>query len=132
MKPKVLICVDWFVPGYKAGGPIQSCKNLVQGLKEEIDFVILTSDRDWGETSPYPSVQADTWLMYDNEVPILYASPGFLNLNKLLEIIADVKPDCLYLNSMFSVKFTIFPLLLRLRNKVNTRMILAPRGMLQG
>ena len=131
-KPKVLICVDWFVPGYKAGGPIQSCKNLVQGLKDQVDFHILTSDRDWGEPQPYAGIATDTWLTYDGNVPVLYASPAFLTLQNLEKLIRDIQPDCIYLNSMFSVKYTIFPLVLRLRNRVNSRIILAPRGMLQG
>lgn len=132
-QPKVLICVDWFVPGYKAGGPIQSCKNLVLALKDSVDFYILTSNVDWGETQPYPDITPNVWLKFDQTIPIYYASKGSLNLKKLEEIIKEVRPDVIYLNSMFSVRYTIFPLLLKWRNKIPdaTRIILAPRGMLQ-
>lgn len=130
-KARVLICVDWFVPGYKAGGPIQSCKNLVLALRNHIDFYILTSNLDWGETEPYKDIESDTWLKFDGDIPIYYASKGALGLKKLNAIIEEVQPDFLYLNSMFSVNYTILPLILRWQGKLNQRVILAPRGMLQ-
>ena len=52
-KKKILLFTDWYEPGYKAGGPIQACKNVVSVLKEQYDFYIICSDRDLGETSPY-------------------------------------------------------------------------------
>ena len=38
---KVLICIDWFLPAYKAGGPIQSISNMVNHLKNHIEFGFL-------------------------------------------------------------------------------------------
>ena len=64
-KPKVLIFVDWFLPGYKAGGPIKSVANIVQSLKEELDFSIVTSNTDFGETEPYTGIQPNEWLQQD-------------------------------------------------------------------
>jgi hypothetical protein len=47
--------VDWFAPGYKAGGPIQSCVNVAFALKDIIVYWslhrILTM-----ETSSYPGI----------------------------------------------------------------------------
>ncbi len=38
MKPKVLIFIDWFTPGYKAGGPTTSNVNIVNHLSDDFDF----------------------------------------------------------------------------------------------
>jgi hypothetical protein len=32
-KIKVLVFIDWYLPGYKAGGPIQSVANIISQLK---------------------------------------------------------------------------------------------------
>ena len=45
-KLDVLICIDWFLPAFKAGGPIQSVSNLVEYLKDEFNFWIFTSNTD--------------------------------------------------------------------------------------
>ena len=52
-KKKVLVLVDWFAPGYKAGGPIQSCVNFVFAMKNIFDLSVLTTDTDHGDTVPY-------------------------------------------------------------------------------
>ena len=43
---KVIVFIDWFYPAYKAGGPIKSVFNIVQSLKSEVDFLIVTSNQD--------------------------------------------------------------------------------------
>ena len=48
-KKKILIFIDWFLPGYKAGGPIQSVVNLINHLGHEYDFDVVTSNKDLGE-----------------------------------------------------------------------------------
>jgi hypothetical protein len=44
MRRKILIFVDWFEPGFKAGGPIQSCRNLVESLGDDFDFYLVTGE----------------------------------------------------------------------------------------
>ena len=39
-KKTILILCDWFLPGYLAGGPIQSIATLTQQLGNDIDFKI--------------------------------------------------------------------------------------------
>jgi len=61
-KKKLLVLVDWFWPGYKAGGPIKSCVNLCAALNKEYDIYVLTTDTDHGETAPYPDIASNQWL----------------------------------------------------------------------
>ena len=50
---KILILVDYFVPGFKAGGPIQSIRYIVDHLNKEFDLRIVTRDRDMGDSHSY-------------------------------------------------------------------------------
>ena len=60
-KKKILVLVDWFAPGFKAGGPIQSCVNFAFAMKKEFSIHVLTTDTDHGETEPYPGITAGEW-----------------------------------------------------------------------
>ncbi len=45
-------------------------------------------------------------------------------------MLEEVKPDFIYFNSMYSFKYTLFPLWVILNNRFRGKIILAPRGML--
>lgn len=121
--------IDWFLPGYKAGGQIQSCANLALALQETFDIQIITSDRDLGDAGPYPDIQPDAWNTLSNSLQVFYVSPRNLRYAFLKKVTAQTGPDFIYLNSMFSWPFTVLPLLMYYRDK-KVRMVLAPRGML--
>lgn len=55
MKPTILIFIDWYKPGYKAGGPIRSVSNMVDALKDDFQFYIITRNTDYLETTPTPT-----------------------------------------------------------------------------
>ena len=129
-KKIILLFSDWYEPGYKAGGPIQSCKNTVNALSAANDFWIFTSDRDLGDTQPYQHIQTDKWIRLSNGAHVWYASPAFLKSANVRKIIQDVKPDIVYLNSMFSSFFSLLPLWILQNLKFPGRIVLAPRGML--
>ena len=61
-KRKVLICIDWFLPAYKAGGPIQSVANLVEHIKDEYDFYIATSNSDIDEELDIDNTLLNKWI----------------------------------------------------------------------
>ncbi len=127
-KPVVLIFVDWFLPAYKAGGPIRSVANLVEHLKHDFVFKIITSDRDLGENLPLPDIKSDEWIQ-KNGYRIIYLSPENRK-QKIKQILTTEKFDKIYLNSLFSKDFTLIPLLLLKHQKKSGKIILAPRGML--
>lgn len=127
---KLLLFTDWYYPGYKAGGPIQSCKNLVQLLKDHFEIYVITSDRDLHETAPYDSIIADQWTIPEPSVNIYYSSPGKMTAGFITQELNAINPDFVYLNSMFSYQYAILPV--RVVNKLRhpAKVILAPRGML--
>src|ERR1700744_1317509 len=129
-RKKILLMTDWYDPGYKAGGPIQSCKNFVDAFKDEFGISVLTSDRDQGDQEPYPGITTDTWMTGRAGVPVYYAGPGSPDRHRLRQLVLQLEPDYLYLNSMYSYRFTILVLWLKWRGRLPGNIILAPRGML--
>jgi glycosyltransferase involved in cell wall biosynthesis len=122
--------VDWYAPGFKAGGPIRSAVNFSDQLENELDIYILTTDRDLGEPQPYNGIEADRWLTR-NAHHVFYISPQHLEWKNIKNIILEIQPDDIYLNSMFSRYFSIYPLLMKRMGILKSRLVLAPRGMLR-
>ena len=128
-KSKILIFIDWYVPAYKAGGPVKSIFNLIQFLKNNYNFYVVTSDRDLGDSSPFTSVLIDQWN-YNDETNIIYLSPKKQKIKVYKQIIKSIKPDIIYINGIFSLNFSIKPLFVS--KQFNIKTIIAPRGMLGG
>ena len=127
----ILLFIDWFEPGYKAGGPIRSCVNFVRGMQKEYRIYVFTSDRDLGASAPYHDVEIDQWFESDDRVSLFYCSPGRLGWPTIRRQLQTIRPDFIYLNSMFSTKFTIYPLLINHLRRNPAKVVLAPRGMLK-
>lgn len=130
-KKKILICIDWFAPGYKAGGPIQSCVNFVRAMEDCYDLYVLTTNLDFGATEPYPNIEPNRWIPFSENTNVLYLSKTQLNPRTIQRHIQTIQPDFLYLNSLFSFYFSILPLLLHQLGFIKTKIILSPRGMLR-
>jgi glycosyltransferase involved in cell wall biosynthesis len=126
----LLIFTDWFAPGYKAGGPIKSIVNMVVALEDSLDIYIFTSDRDFKDKKPYNSIVVNQWLPYGQRSHIFYATPERLSYKTVKQTIEETNPHTIYLNSMWSIAFTLYPLI-ACRNFTEVRKVLAPRGMLQ-
>ena len=130
MKKRILIFIDWFFPGYKAGGPIQSCVGLIDRLKTYFDFSVVTRNTDLWEKTPYPNVPSNQWTYLPNGVRIYYFSKSNLKIKNIKQLLIDEDFDVLYLNSVFSFYFTIIPLMICYRLEKHFSIVLAPRGML--
>ena len=75
-KRKVLVCIGYYLPGFKSGGPVRSMANMVAHLVDDVQFYIVTSDRDLGDDSPYPEVVNDgEWVDVAN-ARVLYLKKG--------------------------------------------------------
>jgi len=130
-RKKIMIFADWYEPGYKAGGPIQSVRNFVSAMKSAYSISILTTDTDLGESKPYPNIPANQWIDKQPGLRIYYATRKLLRGKLILDLINQEKPDFIYLNSMYSVRFSILPLTLLWRKKISAQIVLSPRGMLR-
>jgi glycosyltransferase involved in cell wall biosynthesis len=127
----ILVFADWFVPAYKAGGPIRSCLHFVQQMKDKYRLAILTTDRDLNATEPFKDVVVDRWISFDEGIEIFYCSPQQLSWKFILQQIRKLDPDFIYVNSMYSRYFSVYPVLMRRLGFIRQPIILSPRGMLK-
>jgi glycosyltransferase involved in cell wall biosynthesis len=128
---RLLVITDWYEPGYKAGGPIRAIVNLAQQLKNDLDVLILTTDRDLGDVVPYENITTNTWVQREPGIKVFYASPGWMSYRNIIKEINAVKPNVVFLNSMFSRYFSLYPLIGKRLGKIQAGVMLSPRGMLK-
>ena len=128
-KKKILLFIDWYLPGHRAGGPIRSCANLIGHLKDEFDFSVVTRDTDYQTNNPYPGIHSNAWNILPDGTRVYYFSKDQLSRKNIRALIRNEQYDAVYLNGIFSWHFTIVPLQL-LRNMSKVKVIVASRGML--
>lgn len=128
--PRVLAMIDWYLPGYKGGGPIRSLAHIAAALHARHSLQVVTSDRDYGDKAPYPGITPDTWTTAPDGTPTWYCSAEARSYRHMRGIIAGSRFEVLYLNSMFSIRFTLYPLWITRSTCPEATVILAPRGML--
>ena len=127
-RPVVLVFSDYYLPGYKAGGPIRTTANMVERLGDEFCFKVVTRNHDFGDTISYPGVVHDEW-QFVGKAEVFYLSPRGADFWTLRRLICSTNYDLLYLNSFFSFRFSIQPLMYRwARLGFQKPTILAPRG----
>ena len=124
-RKRILICIDWFLPGTQAGGPIRSVANMIDHLDIGFEFLIITTNSDYNSNQAYQSVDPDTWIEYNSYTSVYYFSKNSLRLKNLKNLIEVTQHDYLYLNGIYSLYFSILPLFISKQQK-----IIAPRGML--
>jgi glycosyltransferase involved in cell wall biosynthesis len=129
-KKKILVLIDWFLPGIKAGGPVKSVSSMIKALNKQYDFYILTSDTDFGNSVPYENIVADKWISYSENTQICYLSKSSTVGEHFLKSVHSIQPDVIYINSFFSKDYSIVPLQLIRKYRITAKTILAPRGML--
>ena len=126
-----MVMADWFEPGFKAGGPIRSCVNFAGNLKDDLQIFVFTTDRDLGDAHPYNNIATNKWTDFDENVQVFYATPGWLSWKAIKSLVQSIQPDIIYVNSMYSRFFSMYPLLLKRSGSIKSKVILAPRGMLR-
>ena len=125
---RILAFCDYYLPGFKAGGPLRTVANMVDHLRAQLLFRIITRDRDLGDVVPYPDLPRWCWQNV-NQAQVKYFAPGQLTARSLSRLICETDHDMLYLNSLFSPRMTIVPLILRKLGRIPSRpVVLAPRG----
>ncbi len=123
----VLTITGSYLPGFKAGGPIRTLTNLITHLGEELDFRILTADRDLDDVRPYPDIRPNVWTQRTHE-HVCYLSPDQRKFLAFRHHLTQESYDILYLNSFFS-KLTVHAVTYRRLGLLPARpWIIAPRG----
>lgn len=101
---------------------------MVDHLHEDYDFYIVGFDRDLNDQRQFEAIETKKWLYKENS-HLYYIKENELSIFKVYSIIKEISPNILYLNSFFSIRLSIFPLLLLRLNLIKVpKVILAPRG----
>ncbi|MBE2268102.1 MAG: glycosyltransferase family 4 protein [Anaerolinea sp.] len=100
-KPKILILVNHYLPGFHYGGPTRSIVNLIEWLGDDFDFFILTKDRDLNSNVPYLTISYGKWNAV-GKAHVRYLTPQEQQLTNLARIYRQIDYDSLYLNVVFS------------------------------
>jgi glycosyltransferase involved in cell wall biosynthesis len=127
-KPKVLVFVRNYLPGFKSGGVLRTLANTVLWLGDDFEFWIVTRDRDLGDDKPYADVPVDQWLPIGGAM-VRYLAPGTISIASLSKLIEDTPHELIHLNSYFDPVFTLRIMLARkIRKIARSPLLLSPRG----
>src|SRR5579864_6200090 len=125
MLPKIFIIADWYLPGYKAGGQVTAVANLVEQIGASFELFIFTRDRDLTDEVAYPGIHPDEWAAV-GKARVMYTRD--LSLGHMRRRINEIRPEIIYLNSVFST-LAIKTLFLRSVGLLpKSAVVLAPRG----
>lgn len=127
-KKNILIFIDWFLPGTRSGGPARSYANLIEHLKGDFNFYIITRNTDYCSDDIYENVQSNKWNTLSTNTEVYYLSEDKVNIKKIKEIVSKLDGiDTVFINGIYSWYFSVLPVVL-FRNKYPT--IVSARGML--
>lgn len=127
-KPVVLMFSDYYIPGYKAGGPIRSIQSICDALNDEYDIYLVTRDRDLGNSKPYNGVVINHWIQVGG-IQVMYKRGDQLSLSSVKTILEDIRPDVIHFNSLMSIRFSFIPLIsVWLTKAYQNKVLLSPRG----
>lgn len=125
---RVLVTTGSFLPGFKGGGPVQSIVEVLGRLPEDVVALVVTADRDFGDTAPYPLISGR--IVPYGRHRVLYANPkNPRHQLKSFRILRAQQFDLAYFNSFWSPWFTMAPVLAILAHLIRVRrVLLVPRG----
>ena len=122
-KNKIIIFYDYFLPAYKAGGPIQSIANLLNQFQENITYKIVCSNKDVDGT--ILNVECNKWIKY-NSISDVFFCDGKTSILLIKKELKSFHTDIFFINGIYSWKYNLIPLFFYKAK----RKILSVRGML--
>ncbi|MEQ1802922.1 MAG: glycosyltransferase family 4 protein [Gammaproteobacteria bacterium] len=126
---RVLCFASWYLPGFRAGGPVRSLMRLCEWLKDDFDFRIVTRNCDLGHPEPYADKLPDVWYPAGG-TPVTYLPKPHWSPGRLRRIVRECQADLLYFHSFLDPSLVAMPLALRRLGLLGPRtpVLVAPRG----
>lgn len=125
----ILSFIDWYLPGYRAGGTIKAFANQISHLEGIYHFKIVTRDTDYTETDPYEGIVSNKWIKYSSNSEVMYLSSDAVNYKYLKRVFRETKFDALYVHGIYSLWFSIMPVFMAKRIKAS-QLVVCAHGML--
>ena len=127
-RPTVLVLMAYYLPAFKAGGPVRSISGLVAALGDKFEFKIVCGDRDLNDSKPFPGEPSGCWYKYDN-AQVMRLKSNVSGVLEILRVLRREKCELVYINSVFTRIYSMLPMALRALGLVPKRpVIVAPRG----
>lgn len=123
-RTKIFITIPWFLPAFRAGGPIQSIANLVKEFSAGVEYYIFTSDTDLNGAA-LDNITVNEWVDFNGHTKVWYAGPEKIS-DSMVKQVEMIKPDVLFIVGVFSWHFNMVPIIFCKAPKK----ILSSRGML--
>ena len=124
-RPVVLCGLRHYLPGYRSGGPVRSLSNLIDALSDRFDFRVVCLDRDQKSDTRYPGIEPGRWYT-EGRARVCYLAPRTASLRRWRGITSEVRPDLVYVNSLFDSGYSFAPVTSAALAGVPR--IIAPRG----
>ena len=124
---RILVLVPGYLPGFKSGGPIRTVENMINALADSHEFSVICEDRDLGDSHSYEGVASNEWSRI-GRAHVLHLAPGIGGYWRLLKIVRSSDFDVMHINSFFSLKYSIYPVLLNRLGLHRKQIIVGPRG----
>jgi len=125
---RILILCDHYLPSVKGGGGTWSVVNLVARFTDRFDFYVITRNHpSRTDRKPFDSVKANEWNSVGS-AKVYYLAPTQLNAKTIASLVAQVSPDGVFLNSVFSKPSVNFLIARRLNLFGRVPVLLAPCG----
>jgi len=125
----ILSFIDWYLPGYRAGGTLKAFANQVAHLEGIYHFRIITRNTDYCETTPYDSVKSNQWNRIAPNAEVYYLSADNTSHSSLKKLVNSIEFDSVYIHGIYSLYFSILPILLSKKHKPE-RIVVTAHGML--
>src|SRR5438094_1421000 len=114
-KKRILILCDFYLPSTKGGGGVWTLVNLVERFSDRYEFFIVARNHaSRNDTIPFTSITANAWNDVGN-AQVYYLSGKDITTSKIAALVNEVRPDGVFLNSVFSKPSVKFLLARRLR-----------------
>ncbi len=109
MRTKIVILYNYFLPAYKAGGPIQSIAHLIRNVHQDYEIVVITSNTEFGEKESI-NVIPNVWQDFENgKAKVIYLSKEHANAFYIKKLIENINPAKIFVNGIYSIPFSIAP-----------------------
>ena len=123
---KILIANGGFYPAKNYGGPVVSIDNLCSLINDVADCFVICTDHELKQKERLPGID-EGWNEREN-CRVQYFPDEKVNYRTLSILVNEIKPDVIYINSLFDAMWAL-PLL-RIAKRKSIRVLLAPRGQL--
>lgn len=123
---RILIFTEYYYPGFKAGGPIQSVYNIANSMAPFFEVYVVCRDRDSGDLEPYNEIKVNSRNKVGDHF-VYYISPQSATKKNVRALISKINPSFVYLNSFFS-RFSSLVFRMLISYEIILPVLIAPRG----